>query len=500
MDDRSHAVEEESDCLSQTASASVQSLYTGAFFPSSHHLVVAGGTFTSHNTSASSPSDYLRIPLGSIDLRTEIRPASASGVVSRNSGPGAVRRTYTARVDHRTTPMTVALYQGDDAEEEWRVCVSLHSRFRHPQILQIFATASWSGVYAAVFYGDLIPFEQFLGSFRHSAILQAYIYAYTSVDQYEALDYCGQTPELCCITPWVRRSTGRLCIESATGELDPIIFSRDAVDELTPPDSIQALHDANQEARVIASLAVKEWYSLVHEYLTQYRSPYISVQAEVKVGSIIRWPSGCEFENATEIAWDVPDPGRGLMLTSWYHERLGMWQEVPVRYNSGDVFGSIIIVWPRDSENDHAASWLSQANYIFTRLNIPLHYDAYVQEQNSAPDRDGESEGSSSYDEFVQDYSSDQTLVAQDSALNRGDENAHRSSCDEFVQHGMRFHAPLLDCDLNDEIDPSEPTQDCGNDAVAWQCTFGQLLRLLKFGLIFALGVMHLYERARLIS
>jgi hypothetical protein len=60
--------------------------------------------------------DYLRIPLGSIDLCNEIRVDAAAGAVLRMHRRGACRM-YSARVECRSTPMTVALYQGDDAEE-----------------------------------------------------------------------------------------------------------------------------------------------------------------------------------------------------------------------------------------------------------------------------------------------------------------------------------------------------------------------------------------------
>ncbi|KAF7349787.1 hypothetical protein MSAN_01705900 [Mycena sanguinolenta] len=322
-----------------------ESAYRGAFFPNSQHLFVAGGTFTSHNITTPAPPDYLRIPLGSIDLRNEIRQVEAVGVVSsRSHHRGIVRRMYSARVGCLSTPMTVAL---------------------HPHILQLYATASSSGIHASVFHDDLIPFHQFLESFRHSAILQAYIYAYTNVDDNEAFRYCGRT--LDSMRYWARYYSWP---NSPFKPNLSVSLRQDRIrmtGTLTPPGSIQTLHDPRQESRVIASLALQQWYSICHWCLPQHRSNYAPVQAEVKLGSIIRCPSACKWEDATEIAWVVPDSGGGPTLESWFHIWLGNSPagDGPVRYNCREVFGSVISMW---SPKSHAESWLSQASYIFTQL------------------------------------------------------------------------------------------------------------------------------------
>ncbi|KAF7378445.1 hypothetical protein MSAN_00271500 [Mycena sanguinolenta] len=347
MDD--HPDAEESVSASPTKVAS----YSGAFFTNSRNLVITGGTFTSHNSIFSPPSDFPRIPFGSIDLRNEIRLDVPAGVVSRNHEQGAVRRMYSARVECRNTPMTVALYQGDDAEEEWRRTVSRHSRFRHPNIIQLCATASSSGIHAAIYHDDLIPHEQFVDSFRHSAILQAYIYAYT-ID-WKHINIAG---------------LNRVYSPSYPGYITGQLL-------LPPPDNIQKLRDPKQQSWVIASLTLRQWYSLCYECLAQSRYTDVSPQVEVTVGSIICWPLRCEFEDATEIAWAVPDPDRRLILTPWYHEQLEMFAENgPVRYDSGKIFGSTIRIWL--TENPYATPWLSQANYIFTQLKIHSNYNDYV--------------------------------------------------------------------------------------------------------------------------
>ncbi|KAJ6460547.1 hypothetical protein C8R45DRAFT_1029373 [Mycena sanguinolenta] len=178
---------------------------------------------------------------------------------------------------------------------------------------------------------------------------------------------------------WIRRSTGRLCIELMTIGVEdriPGLPPIGGMGTLTAPHSIESLHDPNQESRVIASLGFHQWYSLCRECFTRYRHTGISVQAEVKLGSIIFWPTSCQFQDATELAWVV---GRELVLRRWRHDRLGVSRgHGPVRYTSGEVFGSIVRVSPWVFQANHTISWFSQANYIFTSLKIPSNYDDYT--------------------------------------------------------------------------------------------------------------------------
>ncbi|KAJ7443477.1 hypothetical protein FB451DRAFT_94546 [Mycena latifolia] len=129
--------------------------FTGAFFPQAHHLTVAGGQFKSitniTHADPTVPSDFRMIPLGDLDLLNEI--CLDSGVVYRCWNPTrSVRRMYSARIHGSKSPMTVALYQGENAEEEWRQDLSQYSWLRHPNVVQLFGTASSSGIYAAIFH------------------------------------------------------------------------------------------------------------------------------------------------------------------------------------------------------------------------------------------------------------------------------------------------------------------------------------------------------------
>ncbi|KAJ7023137.1 hypothetical protein C8F04DRAFT_190650 [Mycena alexandri] len=207
------------DTPSETSEATLEdpgiTSYAGAIFPGSHHFTVAGGTFTNvmknYVNAPDVPSDLRRIPIGDIDLQrqirvNEVRVDEDSGVIFREAR-GCVRRVYSAKVEGRKADMTVAIYEGNTAEEEWRRDIAKYMTVRHPHILQVCGAASSGRIHATLFHGgavfaserivahiaeelDLIPYEQFLDLHRHSPILTAYIHGYT-MTQWLVLDvYC----------------------------------------------------------------------------------------------------------------------------------------------------------------------------------------------------------------------------------------------------------------------------------------------------------------------
>jgi hypothetical protein len=62
-------------------------------------------------------ADFPIIPLGHINLLQEVGLHSGANVGQRKNGGNSVRRMYTARVHGCKSNMTVALYQGNGAED-----------------------------------------------------------------------------------------------------------------------------------------------------------------------------------------------------------------------------------------------------------------------------------------------------------------------------------------------------------------------------------------------
>ncbi|KAJ7231557.1 hypothetical protein C8J57DRAFT_180264 [Mycena rebaudengoi] len=153
---------------------------TGAIFSNSEHFVVTGGKFKSFtNINRPAPtvlSDFRRLPLGDLDLRAKISLDDRSSIVYRRENQASVRRIYSTRVPGIDSMMTVTLYQGDNAEEEWRKDIQRNSWLRHPNFVQIYGTASSSGIYAAVHYDDLVPAKKILEKYRGSFFVTAYLW------------------------------------------------------------------------------------------------------------------------------------------------------------------------------------------------------------------------------------------------------------------------------------------------------------------------------------
>jgi hypothetical protein len=103
---------------------------------------VADGTFTSiTNNQTIAPSvphgmrlqqiwqeyaayypDFRRIPVGDIDLLREIRLENTGITDYGREGP-RVRRVYTAKIEDRKSNVTVAIYQGEGAQEVWYIII-----------------------------------------------------------------------------------------------------------------------------------------------------------------------------------------------------------------------------------------------------------------------------------------------------------------------------------------------------------------------------------------
>ncbi|KAF7340644.1 hypothetical protein MSAN_02136300 [Mycena sanguinolenta] len=81
------------------------------------------------------------------------------------------------------------MYQGINAEQEWRSDLAKYMSMRHPNIVQICGAASSNGMHTAIFNDDLIPLRHFLDHYRESHFTTVYIYACCNQDFTEAFNY-----------------------------------------------------------------------------------------------------------------------------------------------------------------------------------------------------------------------------------------------------------------------------------------------------------------------
>ncbi|KAJ6532584.1 hypothetical protein B0H19DRAFT_1187948 [Mycena capillaripes] len=129
--------------------------YTAVFFPEAKHFVVSGGNFTNITQTAPRDSpDFRMIPMGDLNLLHKIQSSTRSSPGWRRKGRASIRRMFSARIAGLQSSMTltVALYQGDGAEEEWRAEISRYSDLRHPNLFQLYGIASTRRLHAVVFH------------------------------------------------------------------------------------------------------------------------------------------------------------------------------------------------------------------------------------------------------------------------------------------------------------------------------------------------------------
>ncbi|KAJ6566377.1 hypothetical protein B0H19DRAFT_1257602 [Mycena capillaripes] len=139
-----------SDHTSEGSGPGFSGMFSGA-----QHGAVTGHTLINttnyYTTAATVPSDVnvKMVSLWDIDLQHEIHLNNSTGVVDRQRIQPSVRRMYSAKIAGQST--TVAMYQGRDAEEEWRQDLAKYSsirqvwyfwRFVEQQVLAVFTPPS----------------------------------------------------------------------------------------------------------------------------------------------------------------------------------------------------------------------------------------------------------------------------------------------------------------------------------------------------------------------
>ncbi|KAJ7716407.1 hypothetical protein B0H14DRAFT_3012889 [Mycena olivaceomarginata] len=348
--------------------------YSGAFFPSAQHFVVAGGNFTSNviNPPPTVPDNFRRIPLGDVDLRHEIQLEKWS-VVRRQHGGAPFWRIYSAHIEGRRSDMTVAVYQGPNAEENWKSEIQKYSGIRHPNFLQLYGAVSSSGLYAMIFHDELVPYADYTEEHPLSPMLTVYHLGCISsqdADDYNRflhghpmvhrdslrLDECVKIchPDV----TWIRRSTGRLCVgldssnRQSYWDLGKLPMDR-------PLPQISSL-GPNRESAVVSSLSYGRYYSICDAYLAG------KICFTIRLGAIVLWAG------EKEIAW-IPT----LMFKNpgWQHEHAEIMNNGWTRIDSSAAHNSNISLTL--TSRYEIGCWLSQANYVFSQASITENHEDY---------------------------------------------------------------------------------------------------------------------------
>ncbi|KAF7293817.1 hypothetical protein HMN09_01177500 [Mycena chlorophos] len=148
----------------------------GAFFQGAQNFTITNGTFVSQAQQQipCQPAPEFRIvPLGDVDLHNAI-----------------VRKFYTASVNGQ--PMTAVLYEGQDAKKKWIEDVKLMSHIRRPDVQQLYGVVNSHGIFAAIYHGDLIPFDHLITViYAHDPLMRVKLRMQQCVEYECWCKFCG---------------------------------------------------------------------------------------------------------------------------------------------------------------------------------------------------------------------------------------------------------------------------------------------------------------------
>ncbi|KAF7371254.1 hypothetical protein MSAN_00761200 [Mycena sanguinolenta] len=361
----------------------MQRRYIGAFFPNASGFAIHGGKFTINNvynfpTEHPAGESFLFISFGPYRYRQDFGPfywgdvklgkeIRTSSVVGQQIRGTSARRMYAAEIRRDPGPVTVAVYQGHGAEEEWREHLAKYESIRHPNIMQLYGLVSASGIRAMVFYDELIPLSQFLSRFRHSPILKAYILSYCNVQRREALDYLRSvlpTHHYDKLPVWMKITTGELCVD--------LVQAPETDIEVPWPDDPLDLDNISLEhsATAIISTLNEDDYPAICSWRPVSQSRWFQVSTRHPIGlATFRWnfqhrtlarvTEALHLEDEQELRWHQ-------------HTADGLGEAIS---NSWIRFRFSIRV-PRSPQIQNC--WQAQANDILTQILETAHLQDYV--------------------------------------------------------------------------------------------------------------------------
>ncbi|KAJ6450960.1 hypothetical protein C8R47DRAFT_1170708 [Mycena vitilis] len=279
------------------------------------------------------------------------------------------------------------MYQGQRAVENWRQDLKKHTSLRHPNILQIYGAASSGGVHATVFHGDLVLLKHCLALYKDFPCLTAYIYGSCAATWYL---YSSSQSELLIVasecTLWLRRSTGRLCVDLV--EPDKIVFLPDflAKQSISEVPGLLSLRSPQiMEAAVMDALNLEDYHQLCHGTFTQCHAHSISAGIAVNLGVVYSEIPSDHYVEIASLPYDCCDYSNWELLRQPTASDAARERRVENgwrRFSIHDVVDRTLgLAWFADDAPhwlDHTQHWLSQADHIFNRCQITSNFNKYV--------------------------------------------------------------------------------------------------------------------------
>ncbi|KAJ7369207.1 hypothetical protein DFH08DRAFT_984162 [Mycena albidolilacea] len=332
--------------------------YSGAFFPGAAGFTIGGGDFTSnvtnnvYNPALEQPAAFRTIRLGDIKLLKEIRMNDKSGVVGCQSQRTTARRMYYSAkvVGGEPGAMTVALYRGDDMEDEWRQHIAKYESIRHPKLMQLYGLISTERLRGLVFHDELIPYLQFLRRFEYSLFLSTYIYSYCSSEYHEAMRYCRSM------------------------DIDMVNYSSGPGVEVPQIENV-SFGDPHAESALLSALDQGDFYARCASVpsIRKFRTAFISTETLIPLGTVLRLNSP---QKASRITDPLGIDGVNLDIHLEHDGEVlpGSW----IRFDSNRAQYPEFKLSAYTSPGVNNKFWMAQANPIFAQLETTSNFKDYA--------------------------------------------------------------------------------------------------------------------------
>ncbi|KAF7359844.1 hypothetical protein MVEN_00709800 [Mycena venus] len=254
----------------------------------------------------------------------------------------------------------------------------------HPSFLQLYATASSSGIHAAIFHDEFTPAKRVLEGFRGSHFPTVHLWRSIHAEFNDAERYIGSVsdrflhPSECML--WIRSSTGRLCIDLTPSEYLELGLSDHMFHNLQSLPTA-SLFQQPEDYEIIDSMPLDLYHTFCFIYLREYRWLRISEDTLIQLGAVLLCPVDCQtIENSVEIACNMEHAmyRDGSWLGFGLESTLIM-ENGWTRVNSSEI-GDGDFTIDKEVACDAATTegWLAQANHIFNRLDITFNHKDYV--------------------------------------------------------------------------------------------------------------------------
>ncbi|KAK7046202.1 hypothetical protein R3P38DRAFT_67678 [Favolaschia claudopus] len=331
--------------------------------------------------------NFRRIPLGDLFLQRQLYvDGPKADQVHFGRKRCSVRIVRSAKIG--SCEFTVATYQGDNAEREWKEEVDRCMDIRHESILQLYGTVRCRNTWVAVFHGaDLIRFDDFSLDYCHSPILECYVYVYAHHDRNEVDFYLDSN--FGCNMPdrvglLINRSNGRLCIDLESDRDFDLswtisLFSENLAEPLSP---VEILSPSNL-SYIVKTLTLDQ----CHKFIYAWKS---SLPINIPISSTDTAHFGGIYctagDNSSLQVVALPQLRSDREITGvltrvfWGHNYVdydsdcGFTRISYSEVTQGDQFCVQYFFIDRSTRS----AWMSQANHIFALLDVESDLDRYV--------------------------------------------------------------------------------------------------------------------------